>query len=245
MKKFKEEDGASKKPTSHLERARQIALQKAMTPSVSFDPTELPANWRCSCNKVRYGWCEHLQSYWGDGRDSEDIRILLATGGINRQHVMYVLPGGQVQVPLSIVPVKPEDIGLDEGPLMYRMSYYDHLSLWMEDDTAGHHVIDQLIDIVKSAGASEQWIRRSLSGMGEFDKCHNKYHSPGDSRTFNQVLGMLLKESHEASRRYVFANAFNDHFNGRCIPCKVFSEQMMNDVPSGFITGKATAANPF
>jgi hypothetical protein len=221
----------------------KIGQTQPINHQVMFQPGNNPIIWRCTCWIGKEGWCTHVQSYWDMETDARDLDGLKKSIGFDAKYVRYYVGSGDFAVDLTLMPVNPVEIGFDEGePTMYRLSYGNHLSMWLDEGTSGMALVRQLVDMVKASDRYGKFSWWAVNDMSSVSKCSNRFHAPRDSKAFTDTV-KLRASAPERIDDFVLANAFSDYFTGRCIPCQAVLKSMENDVPS--ITGPATRTNPF
>jgi hypothetical protein len=222
-------------------------------PKVSFVPGG-PSYWECTCHQYNKGlkWCAHIKDYLESERDAADLKSIQLPKEDKYRSIYYPVAEGWFTFDLTMRPVSPTVMGLpDTDPMMYRLNYGSHMTLWMEEGTSGMQLVRQLIEIVEMSELYQTWLRRAMNRFPLFSRCNNKHHEPAESRSFNDSLELIEEAGMERAQQFVLANALNDHYRGRCIPCRGIQEGMKNDVPldlgggRGAISGPSTPLNPF
>jgi hypothetical protein len=219
--------------------------------------------WICSaCRKLKAPWCVHIQAYLDGKRDAAHLANVDVKKLGRPAIIKYPLPGGHYLIDLKLELITAEAMGFDEGDDMKRLSYDNNLSLWMEPDTSGMQLVDQLFDIVRSSDLMEIWTERSRNFMKRGESCCNRFHDPRDTRAFNDAIKALRDEDgdtweldHPAVDRYAFANAFTEYYEHRCMACMTVLQRMGGDAPKDLnqpgggtnssLSGTPTLQQPF
>ncbi len=188
---------------------------------VSF--SALKRTWVCTCGPE---WCQHVWEYWKNRKDVKDLR----TQGAPVYN--YSLARGLVNVPIQVKAWTDKELGLDTNGHQVRMFFNDDVGLWMDEDTAGIDILNQLITIVDNSPRRKYWYETVLDRcyMAAGESCSNKYHDRRDSRQITEMIRSLIGAKEE-QKAFAFANTFTDLFEGRCLACKARLNYSA-DVPS-------------
>lgn len=200
---------------------RPVRKPKTYVFMVSF--SALKRTWVCTCGPQ---WCEHVWEYWKNRKDVKDLR----TQGAPVYN--YYLARGLVTVPIQVKAWTDKELGLDTNGHQVRMFFNDDVGLWMDEDTAGIDILNQLITIVENSKYMKFWddCVFKYRVMYRSQSCSNKYH---DSRNSLEISDMIesLAGADDEKKAFSFANAYSDLFEGRCLSCKTRTNHA-NNIPS-------------
>lgn len=186
--------------------------------------------WTCTCwRSPEVNWCKHLESYWSNRKDSKDLWSAFRSG---TKHFSYRLAGGLVHIPITIERWSQKDLGMEGDEYELRMVFSPDIAVWMDDNTAGIDILGQIITMVTNSRFHETWDERVFKHcrMNRGELCSNRFH---DHRNSNHITDMInsLAGADEERKAFVFANAYFDMFEGRCMSCKL-RVNFDNDIPS-------------